>query len=95
MNLPSFNDAEGRKAWALLALIGGAQTFTLFAAYAVYQLRGSPGFTFWLGLAAHAQVFVVLAALAWLLGVRRSIGVSDDGIEIKDNGAAVELGETK
>lgn len=95
MKLPSLNNAEGRKAWALAALVGGAMTFTLFAAYAVFQLRGSPGFTFWLGLAAHGQVFVVLAALAWLLGVRRSIGVSKEGIEIEDNGAPVELGDSK
>ena len=84
MNVPSLNDAEGRKAWALLALIGAAQIFTLFAAYGVWLLRNSPGFTFWLSLAAHAQVFVVLAALAWLLGVRRTVKVSREGAEIED-----------
>lgn len=86
MKLPSLLDPEGRKAWALLALIGAAQVFTLFAAYAVYQVRHSAWMTFWLGLAAHAQVFVVLAALAWLLGVRRTVKVSRDGAEIEDRG---------
>lgn len=85
MKLPTLSTSSGRKAWALLALIGGAMTFTAFAAFAVYQLRGSPGFTFWLGLAAHGQVFVVLAALAWLLGVRRTIGVKRDGLDITDS----------
>lgn len=85
MNLPSLVTSNGRRAYALLALIGGAMTFTLFAAFAVYQLRGSPGFTFWLGLAAHGQVFVVLAALAWLLGVRRTIAVNRDGLDITDS----------
>ena len=85
MNLPSLTTSNGRRAYALLALIGGAMTFTLFAAFSVYQLRDSPGFTFWLGLAAHGQVFVVLAALAWLLGVRRTIGVKRDGIDITDS----------
>jgi membrane protein implicated in regulation of membrane protease activity len=82
--LPSLLEAEGRKAWALLALIGGAQVFTLFAAFAAYQVRNSPGLSFWMGLAAHAQVFVVLAALAWLLGVRRTVKISKDGAELED-----------
>lgn len=85
MNLPSLATSNGRRAYALLALIGTAMVFTAFAAFAVYQLRGSPGLTFWLGLAAHGQVFVVLAALAWLLGVRRTIGVNRDGIDITDS----------
>lgn len=84
MKLPSIIEPEGRKAWALLSLIGAAMTFTLFAAFGVYQLRGSPGFTFWLALAAHSQVFVVLAALAWLLGVRRTVKISKDGAELED-----------
>ena len=84
MKFPPLTDAEGRKAWALLALICVAAIFTLFAAAAVWLLRDSPGFTFWLGLCAHAQVFVVLAALAWLLGVRRTVKVSREGAEIED-----------
>lgn len=88
MKLPDITTPDGRRAWALVALIGAAQVFTLFAAFASYQVRSSPWLTLWLGLAAHAQVFVVLAALAWLLGVRRTVKVSRDGAEIDDRGEA-------
>lgn len=81
---PSLTNAEGRKAWALLALIGAAQVFTLFAAYAAYQVRHSPGLSFWMGLAAHVQILIVLAAFAWLLGVRRTVKISKDGAELED-----------
>jgi hypothetical protein len=55
----------------------------VFAAFAVWQLRNNPESTLWLGLAAHAQVFVVLFAIGALL-VRRTVKVSRSGVEISD-----------
>lgn len=85
MKLPTFETSEGRKAWAFAALVGAAQVFTLFAAFAVWQLRNTPESTLWLGLAAHAQVFVVLFAIGALL-VRRTVKVGREGLEISDQG---------
>lgn len=74
---------ESRRSWAFLALVGAAVVFTGFAAYGVYALRNSAGFTFWLALAAHAQVFVVLASLGGLV-VKRTVKVTKDGAEYSD-----------
>lgn len=74
---------DGRRAWAFVALWGGGITFTAFAAFGVWHLRTIPGFTFWLALAAHAQVLVVLTALGALL-VKRMIKLGRDGVEISD-----------
>jgi zinc transporter ZupT len=86
MKLPPIMTADGRRAWAFAALVGGAMTFTLFAAFGVYQLRNVPNFTFWLALAAHAQVFVVLTGLAALL-IKRTVSLTRDGVRIDDKDA--------
>jgi membrane protein implicated in regulation of membrane protease activity len=86
MKLPPIITPDGRRAWAFAALVGGAMTFTLFAAYGVYQVRNVVGLTFWLALAAHAQVFVVLTGLAALL-IKRTVSVTRDGVTIDDKDA--------
>jgi hypothetical protein len=58
--------------------------FTGFAAFAVWNLRGSAGFSFWLGLAAHAQVFLGMGALGWVLGRRMLASASKDGVTVDD-----------
>jgi len=58
--------------------------FTLFAAFAVWNLRNSAGFSFWLGLAAHAQVFLGMGALGWVLGRRMLANVTRDGVTVDD-----------
>lgn len=83
MNLPDISTPGGRKAWAFLALVGGAMTMTAFAAVGVWLVRNSTGLSFWLAVLAHAQVFVVLTGLAALL-VKRSVKITRDGAEITD-----------
>lgn len=83
MNLPDIMTPDGRRAWAFIAMVGGSITFTAFAAVGVYLVRDIAGFSFWLALAAHAQVFVVLSGLAALL-IKRTLRVGRDGIEIDD-----------
>lgn len=83
--IPPIETQEGRRSWALLALVGGAVVFTCFAAVGVWLVRESAGMSFWLAVLAHAQVFVVLAALGALL-VKRTIKISRDGAEITDHG---------
>ena len=87
--MPPITTPDGRRAWAFIALVGGAMVFTCFAAFAVYQLRNEVGFTFWFGLAAHAQVFVVLASLGGLL-VKRMVKITKDGAEYEDKGVSGE-----
>lgn len=90
--MPPLGTSDGRRGWAFLALVGGAITFTAFAAFGVYQLRNSAGFTFWLALAAHAQVFVVLASLGGLL-VKRMIKITRDGAEYEDKSDTIQSGD--
>ena len=84
MPLPSIDTEAGRKAWSFIALVGAGMVFTLFAAFAVWNLRDSQGFTFWLGLAAHVQIFMVLGALGWALGRRMMSKATRDGVEFDD-----------
>lgn len=86
MPLPDLTTPEGRRAWALIALVGGCIVFTGFAAVGVYLVRTNAWFAFWLALAAHGQVLVGMTALAFVLGVRRRVKISRDGAELEDEG---------
>ena len=83
MKLPLTPDL--RRAWAFAALLGGCVTFTLFAAVGVFLVRGDAKFSFFLALAAHAQLVIGMTALSALL-VRRTVKAGRDGIEISDAG---------
>lgn len=74
---------DGRRAWAFAALLGGCVTMTLFAAVGVWLVRGNVGLSFWLALAAHAQILVGLTMFGALF-VRRSIRIDRAGIAIND-----------
>ena len=87
--IPRFDTPDGRGGWALLAIIGGCMVFTLFAAAGVYLVRDTPGFTFWLALAAHVQVLVGMTALSALL-VKRTVRAGRDGVEITDHSQEAE-----
>jgi hypothetical protein len=87
MNLPPIMTADGRKAWAFLALVGGSAVNTVFAAVVLYLVHERVGLAFWLGIVAQAQVLVILTALGALL-VKRSVKVSRDSIEISDQADA-------
>ncbi len=62
---------EGRRGWALALLAGGGMAFTAMAAWALYMVREAPDRAFWLGVAAHVQVFAVFTGIAALLVKRR------------------------
>lgn len=84
MRFPPIDTISGRRAWAFLAIVGGCMVFTAMAAFAVWMLRASSGFTFWLALAAHAQILVGMSALGWTLGRRAKLLMSRDQVEIND-----------
>lgn len=74
---------DGRRATAFLAILGGSIVMTIFAAVGVYIVRKDAGLSFWLALAAHAQITLGLTAFTALF-VKRSFKAGKDGIEITD-----------
>jgi hypothetical protein len=70
----SMLSADGRRAWAFLALLGASGVFTAFAAVALFLLRGSAFYVFWLGIAAHVQLFVCLTGFMAMF-VKRDLTV--------------------
>lgn len=86
MKLPSIETHDGRRAFAFLAILGGCVVFTAFAAVGVYIVRNSPGLSFWLALAAHAQVFLGMGALGWFAGRRMLASATRDGVTVDDRG---------
>jgi len=86
MILPPFDTHDGRRAWAFLATVGGCMTFTLFAAVGVYLVRETSHYAFLLAIAAHAQVFLGMTALGWVMGRRANITVTKESASIDDSG---------
>lgn len=76
---------NGRRAAAFGALLGGCAIMTIFAAIGVYLVKGNVAYSFYLALAAHAQIMLGLTAFTALF-VKRSIKAGKDGIEIIDTG---------
>lgn len=74
---------DGRRVAAFGALLGGCVTMTIFAAIGVYLVSGNATYSFYLALAAHAQVMLGLTAFTALF-VKRTIKAGKDGIEITD-----------
>lgn len=86
---PPLASADGRRAWALLALVGGSAVMTLVVVWSIWLIRDQAGFVFWLALAAHLHILLALTGLSALL-VKRSIYVSRDRIEINDAARAAD-----
>lgn len=90
-----FHTQAGRRALAFFALLGGAVTLTVYAAWVLWLVRNDAEFAFGLGLAAHAGLAIILSGFVALF-VRRNIKLSRDGIEVSDLPAAsADTGETQ
>lgn len=89
MRLPDIESPSGRRAWAFAAIMGGCVVFTLFAAVGVWLVSGNARYSFYLALAAHAQILVGMTALAAQF-VKRTIKAGKDGIEISDSTITAE-----
>lgn len=78
-------DPEGRRGWALIALVLGGVALTTYSAFALYLVRGNENFAFYLGLAAMVSTDIILTGLAGLL-IKRSIkgSVLGNSFEISD-----------
>lgn len=80
----SLNSHDGRRAAAFAALLGGCGVMTIFAAVGVWLVSGNATYSFYLALAAHAQILLGLTAFTALF-VKRTIKAGKDGIEITDS----------
>lgn len=80
---PSLDTPDGRRAWAFLAVFGGCITMTVFAAVGVYLVSGNATYSFWLAMAAHAQIMLGLGVFGAQF-VKRTVKVGKDGVEISD-----------
>lgn len=93
MTLPDILSPSGRRAWAFAGVMGGCIVMTLFAAAGVYLVSGNVEYSFYLALAAHAQILVGLTALGAQF-VKRSLKIGKDGVEISDNAEPIVSGDT-
>jgi zinc transporter ZupT len=80
----NINTADGRRAAAFIAILGGCIVMTVFAAIGVYLVSGNAALSFWLAIAAHAQILIGMTGLIALF-VKRSFKVTRDGVEITDH----------
>lgn len=84
LRFPPIASVTGRKAWAFVVLFGAAIVFTGMIVWSLWLLRAEPGFTFWLALAAHVQLAIVMTAFSWTLGRRAKIAFSRSSVEVDD-----------
>ncbi len=80
---------DGRRAAAFAALLGGCGVMTIFAAIGVYLVSGNAPYSFYLALAAHAQILLGLTAFTALF-VKRTIRIGKDGVDISDAAEGAE-----
>lgn len=93
MKLPPITTADGRRAWAFVAVWIGCIVFTLFAAVAVWLVSGNARYSLILGLAAHVQLLLGMGAFSFVLGRRMRMKGSRDGIEFDDREVAGEAAQ--
>jgi hypothetical protein len=86
--VPSISTADGRRAWAFVAIWLGCIVFTLMAAWAMHLVRANLRYVLFLGLAAHLQLLVGMGAFGFVLGRRMAIRGSRSGFEVDDREAA-------
>lgn len=85
MSRPSLLDADGRRYWAFLVILGGCFVFTLFAAVGVWLVSANARYSLILALAAHLQLFVGMGAFSFVLGRRMKVNASKTGFGFEDN----------
>ena len=83
-SLPPLTTAEGRRAWAFVAIWCGCIVFTCMATWGMWLVRATPHYALTLALAAHVQLFVGMGAFGFVMGRRMSFSASRDGLEIDD-----------
>lgn len=65
-------------------MFGGAVVFTTMLSISFFLVRGELGFVFWLGIAAHAQLALIISGFIGQL-IKRRVKIGRDGLEVEDN----------
>ncbi len=84
MKFPDISTHDGRRAWAFLAIMGGAMVFTAIIIWLIFLLSGHDDYLANLAYLAHGQVFIGMSALGWAMGRRLLASASKDGVTIND-----------
>ena len=75
--------ADRRRDWAVWLLFLAFLINTVYATVVLIKARHDPNDAMWLGLAAHANTFVVLSAIGGLL-VKRHLEIDRTGLRLDD-----------
>jgi len=89
MSLPSLLQADGRRAWAFAALLGGSVVMTGYAAVSLYLVRDRAGLVFWLGETALGIVMICLTLFGAMF-VKRTVSLTKDGFTVTDAADAAD-----
>ena len=84
MTFPDISTHDGRRALALLAVLGGCMVQTLYVCVVTYLLRSHAEWLFYLAMAANVLLFVGMTALGWQMGRRLQASAGRDGVSIND-----------
>jgi hypothetical protein len=82
-NLTKSWETNERKNLALLIMLVWAIIFTIYAIVGLWLVSSTAVYIFWLAIAAHGQVFMLLAGFTAQL-VKRRISLGRDGVHIDD-----------
>lgn len=85
-------ETNERKNLSLYAMFGAAVVFTIYATVGLVLLKASPTYVFYLAVAAHVQVFSIMAGFVAQL-VKRRLSAGKEGVSIIDEGTT-ELSQT-
>ena len=88
-NLTKNWETNERKNLALWIMLVWAIIFTVYAIAGLWLIADKAVYVFWLAIAAHGQVFMILAGFTAQL-VKRRISLGRDGVEIDDRTHPVE-----
>lgn len=82
-------ETNERKNFSLWMMFGGALVFTLMLSLSFFLVRGELGFIFWLGIAAHAQLALIMSGFIGQL-IKRRVKIGRDGLELEDAGVGTQ-----
>lgn len=73
----------------MLAMLGASFIFTAYATVALFLVHTTAHYVFYLALAAHVQLFSILAGFVAQL-VKRRVSAGKEGVSIVDEGVQVD-----
>lgn len=75
--------SDTRRDWALIVVSAGGMAMTIFAGFSLWLLSGNPGYIFYLGMAAMAQIAIIFTGILGLL-VKRRLSLTKSEFKVSD-----------